>query len=202
MATQVRLFVSAGPTEEPVREHLGRALAELPVNVGWIIKRTPDVDSVAESHLFVLLLGRDIEAPVGLELWWARRTEKPIVAYTPEAPRTPAGQVFFQDNIFLDWRAYADMTALRRLFLLDMARFLLIHAERYGVTVTEAEALRGMSAQLEKALAAARNAPQRESGAGPQAKARDTEPRGAAGGGVILAPGKDEPRGARLIGEG
>jgi len=201
LATQVRLFVSAGPTEEPVREHLGRALAELPVNVGWIIKRTPDVDSVAESHLFVLLLGRDIEAPVGLELWWARRTEKPIVAYTPEGARTPACQVFFQDNIFLDWRAYADMAALRRLFLLDMARFLLIHAERYGVTVTEAEALRGMSAQLEKAIAAAGKAPQRQPGAGPLASARGSEPRGAAGGGVILAPGKDEPRGARLIGE-
>lgn len=194
MATQVRLFVSAGPAEEGVREHLGRALAELPVNVGWIIKRTPDVDSVAESHLFVLLLGRDIEAPVGLELWWARRTEKPVVAYTPEGPRTPACQVFYQDNIYLDWRAYADMAALRRAFLLDMARFLLAHDERYGVTVTETEALRGFIAYLEKAAA---TLPVR----GPRREGLLTKAQGAAGGGVILAPGKDEPRGARIIGE-
>ena len=128
MATQVRLFISAGPPEEGAREHLGRALAELPVNVGWIIKRTPDVDSVAESHLFVMLLGQDIVAPVGLELWWARRTEKPIVAYTPESLRTPACQVFYQDNIFLDWRSYTDVSGLRRAFLLDMCRFLLDRA--------------------------------------------------------------------------
>ena len=68
MATRVRLFISAGPDQEPTRELLGRALAEMPVNIGWFIKRTPDVDSVAECHLFALLLGSDIWAPVGLEL--------------------------------------------------------------------------------------------------------------------------------------
>ena len=57
--------------------------------------------------------------------------------------------------------------------------------------MTEAEALRGFMAQLEKA--AAERGPRRE---GPLAKAQ-----GAAGGGVILAPGKDEPRGARIVGE-
>ena len=68
MATRVRLFISAGPGEEPARELLGRALAELPINIGWVIKRTPDVDAVPECHLFALLLGADIWAPVGLEL--------------------------------------------------------------------------------------------------------------------------------------
>jgi hypothetical protein len=194
VATQVRLFVSAGPAEEQAREHLGRALAELPVNVGWVIKRTPDVDSVAECHLFAVILGHDIVAPVGLELWWARRTEKPVFAYTAEGLRTPACQVFYQDNRFLDWRTFSDLTALRRAFLLDASRFLLAHTERYGVSIPEAEALRGFMAQLERATgvvpgrAAARE--------GPLAKAQ-----GAGGGGVILAPGKDTPRGARIVGE-
>jgi hypothetical protein len=84
---------------------------------------------------------------------------------------------------------------LRRLFLADMARFLLAHAERYGVMVSEAEALRGLLAQLEKASAAGTASRQRRR-EGPLDKAQ-----GAAGGGVILAPGKDEPRGARIIGE-
>ncbi len=194
MATQVRLFVSAGPAEEGAREHLGRALAELPVNVGWVIKRTPDVDSVAECHLFAVLLGHDIVAPVGLELWWARRTEKPILAYTVEGMRTPACQVFYQDNMALDWRSFPDLAGLRRLFLLDVCHFLLRHTERYGVTVTEAEALRGFMRQTEKSTTVAPGrAPARE---GPLAKAQ-----GAGGGGVILAPGKDTPRGAKVVGE-
>ena len=104
MASQIRLFISGGPDQEPARELLGRALAEFPVNVGWVIKRTPDVDSAAESHLFLMLLGADITAPVGLELYWARRTEKPILAYRADVGRTPAGQVFVQENAGLDWR--------------------------------------------------------------------------------------------------
>ncbi len=183
MATQVRLFISAGPDEEPAREVLGRALAELPVTVGWKIKRTPDVDSVAECHLFALVLGRDICAPVGLELWWALRTEKPVNAYRAAAPRTPAGQVFLQQNAFLAWSDYATLPALRRAFLKDIGRFLLAHPDRYGVGLVEAETLRVFMARLDEI--APMPAPPKAAGA--------------AGGGVILAPGKDTPRGTRVI---
>jgi hypothetical protein len=185
MTTRVRLFISAGPGEEPIRELLGRALAELPVNIGWVIKRTPDVDSVPESHLFALVLGADIWAPVGLELWWARRTEKPIRAYRSDAIRTPAGQVFLQENAWLDWTRYVDLPGLRRAFLKDMSRFLLAHRDRYGVTPVEAETLRNVAVGLEQSTPA------------PVA----TKATGAAGGGVILAPGKDMPPGARLVGD-
>ncbi len=185
MPTRVRLFVSAGPEEEPAREQLGRALAELPMNVGWVIKRTPDVDAVPECHLLVLVLGSDIWAPVGLELWWARRTEKPILAYHAEAIRTPAGQAFLQDNALLEWKRYVDLSALRRIFLRDVSRFLLAHPDRYGVTVIEAEMLRSFVARLEQ----------------PAPSPVAAEIRGAAGGGVILAPGKDLIPGARLVGD-
>jgi hypothetical protein len=185
MATRVRLFISAGPDQEPARELLGRALAEMPVNIGWIIKRTPDVDSVAECHLFALLLGPDIWAPVGLELWWAQRTEKPILAYRSGVLRTPAAQAFLQANAFLEWTRFADMQQLRRAFLMDISRFLVQHADRYGLTLLEGQILKDYLATLD-------------------AQSRTTVPAkstGAAGGGVILAPGKDEPAGARIIGE-
>lgn len=185
MTTRVRLFVSAGPDQEPARELLGRALAELPVNVGWTIKRTPDVESVAESHLFVLLLGPDIWAPVGLELYWARRTEKPILAYRAGTRRTPAGQAFVRENALLDWESYADPAQLRRRFLLDVSRFLVTHADRYGLTLIEAELLREFLGKLDA----------------PSQSAVPAQATGASGGGVILAPGKDEPAGARVVGE-
>jgi hypothetical protein len=190
MASQVRLFVSGGPDQEPTRELIGRALAEFPINVGWVIKRTPNVDAVAESHLVLVLQGADITAPVGLELYWARRTEKPIFAYRSDVARTPACQVFVQENADLDWRRHHDLALLRRQVMADLSRFLLAHAERYGVTVLEAQRLHGYIAALEKQAATeqdAVSAPPKLAGAG--------------GGGVILAPGKDEPRGARLVGE-
>jgi hypothetical protein len=185
MATRARLFVSGGPDQEPAREMLGRTLAEIPVNVGWVIKRTPDVDSVAESHLHMVFLGADIWAPVGLELWWAQRTEKPILAYDADLRRTPAGQVFYQEHSWLGWRRFSNLPHLRRLVLSDLSRFLLSHAERYGLTLVESELLRSFMSKLDR----------REPTVIP-AKAT-----GAGGGGVILAPGKDEPPGARLVGE-
>jgi hypothetical protein len=183
MPTQVRLFISAGPDLEPAREMLGRALAELPVNVGWVLKRTPDVDSAPECHLFMVLLGLDIVAPVGLELWWARRSEKPILAYYLKERRSPACQVFWQQNRDLNWTAAPDMAALRRAVMRDLARFLLHHAERYGLMITEAETLHAYVRHLEQI----------------QLAAAPADARGAGGGGVILAPGKDETPGARLI---
>lgn len=191
MATRVRIFVSAGPAEEPARELLGRALAELPVNVGWVIKRTPDVDSVPECHLFVLLLGLDIVAPVGLELWWARRTEKPIRSYAAGGVRTPAGQVFWQENALLDWTRYGDLPGLRRSFIKDISRFLLAHPDRYGLTLLEAETLRSVIAESGRAPAVAP----------PPMDAAIASATGAGGGGVILAPGKDMVQGARTISE-
>jgi len=196
MASQVRLFISGGPDQEPARELLGQALAEFPVNVGWVIKRTPDVDSVAESHLFLILLGADITAPVGLELYWAQRTEKPTCAYRMDVNRTPAGQVFVQDaqRAGLDWRRCHDLAALRRRVLADLSRFLLSNAERYGITMMEAQRLHAFIGALEKAAAGA-------PAGGPTGERPTPKPAGAGGGGVILAPGKDEPRGARLVGE-
>ncbi len=185
MATRVRLFISAGPDQEPARELLGRALAELPVNIGWLIKRTPDVASVAEAHLFAVLLGPDIWAPVGLELWWAMRTEKPVLAYRMAAMRTPAAHAFLQENAMLDWTRVLDLQQLRRAFLLDVSRFLMQHAERYGLTLLEAQTLSDYLGRLKQALPA--DLPEISTGA--------------AGGGVILAPGKDEPAGAQLIGK-
>lgn len=189
MATRARLFISAGPAEEPAREILGRALAELPVNVGWVIKRTPDVDAVAECHLFLILLGADIIAPVGLELWWARRTEKPILAYTAPVIRTPAGQVFWQENAGLGWTRFSDLAGLRRIFIRDIGRFLLAHPDRYGLTLFEAETLRGLVAAQELALAS-RQTP---------AAGSSVRVQGAGGGGVILAPGKDDLPGVKVI---
>jgi hypothetical protein len=151
MPTRVRLFVSGGPDQELARELLGRALAELPINIGWMIKRTPDIESVAETHLFMLLLGQDISAPVGLELWWARRTEKPMLAYRSQGMRTPACNVFLQDNADLEWTTYDGLPALKVAALRDLARFLTAGAERYGLTVPEAEALRAYLQRLGRA---------------------------------------------------
>ncbi len=169
------------------------ALAELPVNVGWIIKRTPDVDSVGVPPLCRRHgAGHQRIGRPGSLVEDGGAPRKPIFRLSA-ANRTPAGQVFLQENVVLDWTRFADLPALRRAFLLDISRFLLAHGERYGLTVVEGETLRGYLNMLERSGAEGQPRP------GPETPL--TKATGAGGGGVILAPGKDDVRGARLIGD-
>ena len=101
---------------------------------------------------------------------------KPIYAYRSDVSRTPAGQVFVQETAWLDWRRYADLATLRRQVVADLSRFLLGNAERYGITLMEAQRLHLYIGALEKAANA-----QIEQVVAPK-------PAGAGGGGVILAP--------------
>ena len=41
MASRLRIFISAGPDLEIEREVVGKAIATLPVSLGWVIKYTP-----------------------------------------------------------------------------------------------------------------------------------------------------------------
>jgi len=87
MASQLRVFVSAGPDLEPEREVIGQAIAKLPVPLGWVIKRTPHgnepftpaLEEVKTCDFYLLLLGSDIQAPVGWELRAAQRAGKNLL---------------------------------------------------------------------------------------------------------------------------
>jgi len=95
MASRLRLFVSAAPDLEAEREVIGQTVAELPVSLGWAIKRTPKrgeplrpaLEAVEACDFYVLLLATDIRAPVGLELYAARRAGKDPLAFLKDATR-------------------------------------------------------------------------------------------------------------------
>ncbi len=73
MAEKLRIFVSATHDLEAARGVIGRAVADLPVEIGVEIRRTPvagapydDIfELVANVDRFYFLLGRDIPAPAG-----------------------------------------------------------------------------------------------------------------------------------------
>ena len=73
MAEKLRIFVSATHDLEAARGVIGRAVADLPVEIGVEIRRTPvagapydDIfELVANVDRFYFLLGRHITAPAG-----------------------------------------------------------------------------------------------------------------------------------------
>jgi len=186
----LRLFVSAGPELEPEREAIGRALAEFPINLGWEIKRTPraenpaDLEAVNHCDFFVLLFSSDIRAPVGWEWMVARRAGRFRLAFLKEGIlQTPAGREFARD-LRAEWQAFHSGRDLARQVMEALASRILEQWQELGLSAQEWDVLSAYLAQLR--------------GEKPQ-ETPEAEPAGAGDGGVILAPGRDVPRGGLVV---
>jgi len=190
MASRLRLFVSAAPDLEAEREVIGQAVAELPVSLGWVIKRTPKrgepltpaLEAVEDCDFYVLLFATDIRAPVGVELYAARRAGKAPLAFLKDATRTPAARIFVK-GAKLDWIAFRSGEELKALIQKALAQRILERAQAFALNLNDLEKL---SAFLE--------------GLGREKELRvPEEASGAREGGVIISPSRDLPTGGVLV---
>jgi hypothetical protein len=144
----IRLFVSCSPGLTPEREIVGQAVAELPVEVGWEIKHTagpgeddrPAVTFVDRCDFYLLLLGGDFAAPMGVELRRAQLGSKPLLAYRKEVPQSPAAQQVRRRSD-LAWTTFQTPLQLKRTVSQALAEAILDRGEQFGLHVREIEAL-------------------------------------------------------------
>ena len=176
MAEKLRLFVSATSDLETSRATIGRAIAELPIQIGIEIRRTP-VHGAAYDDIFELianvdrayfLLGRDITAPAGTEWYLGWKLERSILPMRAAVPRTPAAQEFVR-NFPGEWTRFRSRAELARVVTLDVIRILNHPTNRYGLTVNDFELLKLHAARITK-----------------EAPTEPLEAGGAEGGGVLL----------------
>jgi hypothetical protein len=188
MAEPLRLFVSATNDLDAERAAIGRALANLPVQVSIEIRRTPAAgapieaihERIANVDRVYFLLGADMTAPAGAEWHLAWQLERSLLALrraTPNLHRTPAGQDFLR-TARVAWQSFSGPGDAARLVALDVAALLQHPANRYGLSVLELEQLVAHATRLLQEAPAA---------------IRRIEPGGAQGGGVLLDMGHREP---------
>ncbi len=178
MAETLRIFVSATNDLEAERAVIGQTLAELPVQIGVEIRRSPLTgisydnlfELVANVDRFYFLLGRDITAPAGAEWLLAMQLERSIFPLRLAASRTSAGQEFLH-YWPLRWKTFQNRSHVAQLVGLDLIQILLHPTNRYGLSVTEVAALHGHKKKLSEGFVA-----------------EIDEPGGAGGGGVLLDP--------------
>lgn len=190
MDKQLALYISAAPEMDAECELLGQMLAQLTPAVRWELRRTPrstvhgnpDLDALRASPLYLILLGADIVAPMGVEWMAAQQARATTFAYrSGRAVPSPAASAFAR-NAGVTWTPFASPLELRQQFERALIEILVAGTPGYGLDLADIEALAERLRVLQDETAQREGRP-----AGPEGEER----RGAGGGGIIL------PRGLR-----
>lgn len=179
MAAELSIYVSASPEMDAECELLGQMLANMARSLRWTIKRTPgpheianpDLEMLRDSTFYVLLMGSDIMAPIGVE--WRAAQEAGVTTYAfrnVERLASPAA-AFFVHDIKARWEPYHTPREFVRRFERELIDRLLGGPPGYGLDLTDLEQLSMRKRTLEKE----------------EQDQAEEERRGAGGGGVILA---------------
>lgn len=148
MARPVRLFVSCSPDLAAEREVVGQVLGNLPVSVGWEVQYTPlpgeggqtAILSVAESDLFLTLLGQDFAAPMGAEWADAMRYGRSVLAYRKTMLHSPSARMHLRESEAA-WQDFDTPDKLRAMLSRRLAQALLDRGEHFGLHLSEVEGL-------------------------------------------------------------
>jgi hypothetical protein len=134
--TTMLIYISAAPDCGVERSVLGRAIADVPVDLGWRIVQSSgpndpvDAQAILHADLHVLLLAEDIRAPIGVEWKLARNAgRRPRLFLRETSQRTPAARSFIRyAGADAAWTPYASPADLRRKALIAVADGLLDRA--------------------------------------------------------------------------
>ena len=180
MEKELSIYVSASTEMDAECELLGQFLAGMPRSIRWTIKRTPrgyehvnpDLSALRNSHFYLILLGMDIKAPIGVEWEAAREAHLAVLAFRKsKVIPSPAG-AFFAHNTRISWQLYETPRDFVQKLERALVTRLIEGTPGYGLGIGDIEEL---AARLE----ALKEGPSQE-------ESESEERRGAGRGGIIL----------------
>ena len=195
----ILLYLSAAGDLAAERDLLARAVAEIPVSLGWRIVQSPlrheplDPAALAGADVHLLLVAGDIRAPIGLEWDIARRAgRQPLPFLKQGIPRTPAAQAFVSRIAGLAaWRPFSTDADLKRSVLKLLADTILARVPELGLSLPELEHLQAWRDRLE--VASSDSGVELPGGAG-ESSIILSEKQIASSGGVLIRPPASWPR--------
>jgi hypothetical protein len=145
----IRLFASSSPDLAAEREALGQAVAELPISAGFEIMHTTPGEAadigevlafIEQCDLYVIMLGGDFAAPMGLEWQWSQEALKPTLAYAKHEMHSPSAQKLLRDAD-IAWESFESPQELKAHATQALARMLLDQGESFGLHVDDIDGL-------------------------------------------------------------
>jgi hypothetical protein len=152
------LYVSAAPEMDVECELLGQTLARLTQLTQWTIKRTPaphehanpDLATLRRSHFYLILLGSDIVAPIGVEWMAAREAQITLFAFRRVGTVPTPAAAFFAHNAGVTWERYTTPQEFIRRFERALITQLVQGTPGYGLHLAEIESLAARLKELEQ----------------------------------------------------
>lgn len=182
MDKEISVYVSASQEMDAECERIGQLLAGITRTSRSTIRRTPsphdaanpDVDALVDSDFYIVILGTDLVAPMGVEWQAAQRAGVRTLGFRhAEASPSPAMIDFLRRTEFV-WEDYRTPSEFVRVLEKTLLTRMIEETPGLGLDLQDIEEI---SARL-KAL-------EEKEGAAEAAEAPD-ERRGAARGGIIL----------------
>ena len=155
MSGPIYLFISSSPDLAEEREALGQAVAELPIAVEVEVKHTPEtsqaidiaIDNIAEElafitrcDLYVIVLGADFAAPMGVEWQRALNAGKPVLAYRKREMHSPSAEKLLRESA-IAWTSFESPRELKKEITHAVAQMLLDRGEEFGLHVDDIDGL-------------------------------------------------------------
>jgi hypothetical protein len=192
----ILVYISAASDCDVERSVLGRAIADVPVDLGWHIVQTAgpndpvDARAIRNADLHFLLLAEDIRAPVGVEWKLARSIgRRPTLFIRETQSRTPAARSFVRYvGPNATWTGYDSPASLRRQALIAVADYLLDHAGRLALKPARIVELQQWREDLAEGKDADAEAGDRSTGASSVILSREDI---ATSGGVLIGDERD-----------
>jgi hypothetical protein len=173
----IRLFASSSPDLAAEREALGQVVAELPISVGFEIMHTRPGEAadigealafIERCDLYVIVLGADFAAPMGIEWQRAQDARKPTLAYAKRELHSPSAQKLLREasiarDAGITWTPFESPQDLKAYATQALAQTLLDQGETFGLLVDD---INGLLTVLEKEDEEPPDKPDRREGAG------------------------------------
>jgi hypothetical protein len=148
MDVELALYISAAAEMEAECESIGRFLAEEQRSIRWRIRRTPlhqelnpDNQAIAASQFYLILLGTDVFAPMGVE--WSAAGRAGVVTFAfrnVEKVPSPAA-TYFARNMGITWQDYKTPGEFITMFERTLLTKLINGTPGYGLDLSTIENL-------------------------------------------------------------
>jgi hypothetical protein len=157
MDSELALYISANAEMDAECELVGRFIAEGLQTIRWRVRRTPlhqdinpDLAAIATSQFYLILLGTDLTAPMGVEWSIANRNGVIILAFRNQEKLPSPAATYFARNLGITWQDYKSLNEFQIKFEHVLLTRLIDGTPGYGLDLATIEDLSSRLQALDK----------------------------------------------------